>query len=129
MVSGDARSEPLRSRASAGRTELSPSGHAADRLRGNDRLHSAVPPLRCASAHRMLIPYLALVTTATLNILGGLSGFNQRATVAIAASPLPLAIAVVNMLVLLFLIGHLIVTSWSVPEAYLNANHQGAGCP
>jgi len=85
--------------------------------------------LRLASDHRMLIPYLALVTTATLNILGGLSGFNQRATVAIAASPLPLAIAVVNMLVLLFLIGHLIVTSWCVPEAYLNANHQGAGCP
>jgi Gpi18-like mannosyltransferase len=85
--------------------------------------------LRLASDRLMLIPYLVLVATATLNILGGLSGFNQRATAAIAGSPLPLAIAVVNLLVLLFLIGHLIVTSWRVPEAYRNANHQGAGCP
>jgi Gpi18-like mannosyltransferase len=85
--------------------------------------------LRLASDRWMLIPYLVLVTTATLNILGGLSGFNQRATDAIAASPLPLAIAAVNLLVLLFLIGHLILTSWHVSEAYLSSNHQGAKTP
>jgi Gpi18-like mannosyltransferase len=85
--------------------------------------------LRLASDRWMLIPYLVLVTTATLNILGRLSGFNQRATDAIAASPLPLGIAAVNLLVLLFLIGHLLVTSWRVPEAYLHSNHQGAKTP
>jgi Gpi18-like mannosyltransferase len=85
--------------------------------------------LRLASDRWMLIPYLVLVTTATLNILGGLSGFNQLATAAIAASPLPPAIAIVNLLVLLFLIGHLIVTSWRVPETNLKNNRQGAKTP
>jgi hypothetical protein len=74
--------------------------------------------LRLASDRWMLAPFLVLVATATLNILGGLSGFNERATAAIAASPLPPAIAAVNLLVLLFLIGHLIVTSWRISETY-----------
>jgi Gpi18-like mannosyltransferase len=69
--------------------------------------------MRAASDRRLLAPYLILVTTATLNILGTLSGFSQAATAAIAPSPLPFAIAVVNLLALVFLIGHLLITSRS----------------
>ena len=63
----------------------------------------------------MLIPYLLLVATATLNILGALSGFVPGATAAIAPSPLPLVIAAANLLVLIFLCGHLLVISHSAP--------------
>jgi hypothetical protein len=72
--------------------------------------------LRAASDRRMLVPYLILVATATLNILGALEGFSAAATAAIAGSPLPLAIAAVNLLALFFLIGHLLVISWRAPE-------------
>jgi hypothetical protein len=67
--------------------------------------------LRAASDGVLLAPYLVLVATATLNILGALSGFSPGATIAIAASPLPIAIAVVNLLVLAFLLGHLLIAS------------------
>jgi Gpi18-like mannosyltransferase len=68
--------------------------------------------LRAASDRRLLLPYLALVATTTLNILGVLSGFSPVATAAIAAMPwLPMAIAVVNMLVLAALLGHLLLAS------------------
>ena len=53
--------------------------------------------LRAASDRRLLLAYLALVATATLNILGALSGFSPAATAAIAAMPwLPMAIAAAN---------------------------------
>jgi hypothetical protein len=67
--------------------------------------------LRLASDRLALIPYLALVASATLNILGGLGGFSQRATDAIAASPLPLALASLNLAVLVFLAARLLATS------------------
>ena len=71
--------------------------------------------LRAASDRRMLAPYLALVATATLNVLGALSGFSPAATAWIAGSPLPGAIAVVNLAVLAIVLGHLMATSRRAP--------------
>jgi Gpi18-like mannosyltransferase len=72
--------------------------------------------LAAASDRRLLAPYLVLVATATLNILGALSGFSPAATAAIAGSALPLAIAVVNLLALAVLLGHLLVMCWRAPK-------------
>lgn len=73
--------------------------------------------LRAPSDGRVLIAYVILVASATLNTLGALSGFSPAATAAIASSPLPVTIAAVNLVVLAALVGHLLVTSWRDPGA------------
>jgi Gpi18-like mannosyltransferase len=79
--------------------------------------------LRAASDRHLLAPYMILATTATLNILGTLSGFSQSATTAIADSPLPIAIAVVNLMVLLVLLGHLLAASqWHNVRSFARAS-------
>jgi hypothetical protein len=60
-----------------------------------------------ASDPRMVGPYLVLLFTATLNILGTLSGFIPTLTPLITASPLPFLCAVVNIAVLVVVMGSL----------------------
>ncbi len=67
--------------------------------------------LRIAGDERMVLPYVILVFTATINILGDLDGFVPPAAAAITASPLPLLCAGVNLTVLLGLLVHLLVSS------------------
>jgi Gpi18-like mannosyltransferase len=68
--------------------------------------------MRAASDRRLLAPYLLLVATSTLNILGALRGFSEPATAAIARMPwLPTLIAAVNLLVLVALLGHILMRS------------------
>ncbi len=64
-----------------------------------------------ASNERMVLPYVILVCTATLNILGHLDGFVPSAAAVITASPLPMICAIVNMMILLMLLGYLLVSS------------------
>jgi Gpi18-like mannosyltransferase len=68
-----------------------------------------------ARDERMVLPYVILVFTATINILGVLDGFVPPAAAAITASPLPLLCAGVNLTILLGLLGHLLVSSGVVP--------------
>jgi hypothetical protein len=75
--------------------------------------------LRCASHERMVIPFVILVFSATLNILGSLDGFSPLATALIAPTPLPLALAVVNLAVLAWLLVHLLRSSQ--PSAHASA--------
>lgn len=49
---------------------------------------------------RMLVPYIVLATSALLNIFGGLVAFWPAANAAINATPLPLSLSVMNLLVL-----------------------------
>lgn len=67
--------------------------------------------LRAPSDGRVLVAYLILVASATLNTLGALSGFSPAATAAIAGSPLPVAIALANLVVLAALMGHLLISA------------------
>jgi hypothetical protein len=67
--------------------------------------------LRIASAPRLLVPYLLLVATATLNILGTLKGFTPAVYAYMQESRLPLLLAGANLLVCVFLIGHLLVVT------------------
>jgi hypothetical protein len=67
-----------------------------------------------------------LVLSATINIFGYLDGFIPLATQLIAATPLPLVLAVVNLGVLAFLMGHLLMSSFQ-PAALQGARvAQGA---
>jgi Gpi18-like mannosyltransferase len=60
-------------------------------------------------AYRWLVlVFVVLVASATLNILGTLDGFVPLATAWIAASPLPLVLALVNLGILALLVGVLI---------------------
>jgi Gpi18-like mannosyltransferase len=59
--------------------------------------------LGIASSEWLVVPYLLLVFTATVNILGTLDGFVPLATPHIATSPLPLLCALLNLGVLFFL--------------------------
>lgn len=56
----------------------------------------------------VLVPYLVLVTTATLNILGTLDGFVPLAHGFIQSSPLPFVCAAVNLVVLVVLGGRML---------------------
>ena len=58
---------------------------------------------------RMIGLYLVLVVSATLNIFGTLYGFSRPAYTLISTSPLPVVLAVTNLLVLVVLIGHLLL--------------------
>jgi hypothetical protein len=64
--------------------------------------------LSIARCERLVIPFTVLVFSATLNILGDLDGFLRQVTPIIAASPLPLVLAAINLGVLLFLTVHVL---------------------
>ncbi len=61
-------------------------------------------------------PYMALMLTATINILGTLDGFVPIATAWIRGSPLPVLCVLVNLGVLLALSAQLLITSRIRPE-------------
>jgi hypothetical protein len=67
--------------------------------------------LRIASSERLAIPFVLLVLSATINIMGDLDGFIPLATALIAATPLPFVLAVLNLAILAFLIGHMLASS------------------
>jgi Gpi18-like mannosyltransferase len=72
--------------------------------------------MRAAADRPLIIAYLILMVSATLNILGTLRGFSAPAYQVIAASPIPLVLAVINILALVALIGRLLATSVSMPR-------------
>lgn len=61
-------------------------------------------------------PYMALMLTATINILGTLDGFVPTATAWIRGSPLPVLCVLVNLGVLVALSAQLLITSRAGPE-------------
>lgn len=63
---------------------------------------------RIASNPLMLVFYLLLATSATLNVLGDLSGFAPAVSDLISASPLPKILALVNVLALVVLMDRLL---------------------
>jgi Gpi18-like mannosyltransferase len=73
--------------------------------------------LRIASAPRLLLPYLLLLVTATLNILGTLRGFTPPVYDYMDDSKLPLLLAAINLIVLGVLMGHLLLMSNSHADA------------
>ena len=60
--------------------------------------------LGIAADRRTLLPYLALMLSATLNILGALDGFWPAATAMIVGSPLPELVAWFHVLLLIWLL-------------------------
>lgn len=66
----------------------------------------------CAAWRMHLAPYLVLVVTATLNILGTLRGFAPAIYPLLFRSPLTLGIAVINLATLVFLAIHLVIVSF-----------------
>lgn len=82
--------------------------------------------LRLASAPRLIWPYLVLVSTATLNIIGELSGFVPPVYAYLSSSVLPLIFTAINLLVLIGLLGHLLRSSLLRPGS-LRPVPAGAG--
>jgi Gpi18-like mannosyltransferase len=64
--------------------------------------------LSAAANSRMLLPFAVLCVTATINNLGAIGGFWPDAQEWIRATPLPLIVAWINILVLLGLITHML---------------------
>ena len=67
--------------------------------------------LRIASAPWVMLPYLILTITATLNILGTLKGFSPATYEYMTESQLALWLAVINLLVLAVLLIHLLLAA------------------
>jgi hypothetical protein len=86
--------------------------------------------MRAAADPPVLIAFVVVAVSATLNNLGTLRGFSEPAYTAIATSPLPLALAVVNLLVLVALVGRLLATSlgvrWAAGAALASNRHSKA---
>jgi Gpi18-like mannosyltransferase len=76
--------------------------------------------LRIASAPSALLPYLLLTVTATLNILGTLRGFAPAVYDYMTDSQLALWLARVNLLMLVVMLAHLLLTAWR-KRAYSSA--------
>src|SRR5439155_21285099 len=72
--------------------------------------------LRIASTQRLILPYLLLALTATLNILGTLKGFIPAVYTYMDSSQLPLLFAAINLLVFGFLISHLLLVTSATPR-------------
>ena len=68
--------------------------------------------LWAASDRRLVAAYLFLATSLTLNILATLGGFYRPAADTLPATPLPLLLAGMNLLVFLALLGWLLRSSW-----------------
>ncbi len=60
---------------------------------------------------KLVLPFLLLVGSATLNILGDLDGFIPLATAMLEDSPVPFVLAAINLGLLAFFIGHLLISS------------------
>jgi hypothetical protein len=71
--------------------------------------------MSAAADRPVLAAFAILMISGTLNILGALRGFSESAYAAIIASPLPLALAALNVLTLLALLGRLLALSLGVP--------------
>jgi Gpi18-like mannosyltransferase len=89
--------------------------------------------LRIASAPWVMLPYLLLIVTATLNILGTLRGFAPAVYDYMSASQLSLWLAVINLLVLAVMVVHLLLAAWraaahgSAPAIGFNAETRSGG--
>jgi hypothetical protein len=87
--------------------------------------------LRIASAPWVALPYLLVVVTATLNILGTLKGFAPAVYDYMSQSQLALWLAAINLLVLAVMLVHLLLAAWrtaragSAPEIGLNTEARG----
>jgi Gpi18-like mannosyltransferase len=68
--------------------------------------------LRIASAPWVMLPYLILTVTATLNILGTLKGFAPAVYDYMTESQLALGLAVINLLALAVMLIHLLLAAW-----------------
>ncbi|HEU5103179.1 MAG TPA: hypothetical protein VFU22_29360 [Roseiflexaceae bacterium] len=73
--------------------------------------------MSAAADRPVLIAFVVLAVSATLNILGTLRGFSEPAYAAITASPLPMLLAGLNLLTLLALLARLLTRSLGVPRA------------
>lgn len=80
-------------------------------------LSLALLVMSAAADRPVLAAFVIVMISATLNILGALRGFSEPAYAAIIASPLPLVLAVLNVLTLLALLGRLLALSLGVPRA------------
>ncbi len=87
--------------------------------------------MSAAADRPVLAAFAILMISGTLNILGALRGFSESAYAAIIASPLPLALAALNVLTLLALLGRLLALSLGVPptedERRTTTNDEGRG--
>jgi Gpi18-like mannosyltransferase len=87
--------------------------------------------LRVASAPWVALPYLLVVVTATLNILGTLKGFAPAVYDYMSESQLALWLAAINLLVLAVMLVHLLLAAWraaepaNAPEIGLNTEARG----
>jgi hypothetical protein len=72
--------------------------------------------LRIASAPWVMLPYLLLTVTATLNIVGTLKGFAPVVYNYMSESQLSRWLAVINLLMLAALLVHLLLAAWRAPE-------------
>jgi Gpi18-like mannosyltransferase len=87
--------------------------------------------LRIASAPWVALPYLLVVVTATLNILGTLKGFAPVVYDYMSGSQLALWLAAINLLVLAAMLVHLLLAArraaepGSAPEIGLNTEARG----
>jgi Gpi18-like mannosyltransferase len=68
--------------------------------------------LRIASAPWVMLPYLILTVTATLNILGTLKGFAPAVYDYMTESQLALGLAVINLLALAVMLIHMLLAAW-----------------
>jgi Gpi18-like mannosyltransferase len=75
------------------------------------------PLIMTAAADRpALIAFVVLAASATLNILGALRGFSEPTYAMIAASPLPILLAALNLLMLVALLARLLWRSLGAPR-------------
>jgi hypothetical protein len=73
--------------------------------------------LRIASASYIVIPYMLLLLTATLNIIGTLKGFVPAVYAFMQESWLPLLLAALNLLLCVWLIGHVLLATSAAVKA------------
>ncbi len=90
-------------------------------------LSLAFVALCIAQNERMVWPYLLLVCSATLNIVGTLDGFLPQVQSHIARSPLPTVCALVNVGVLLFFLGYLLWYNRGYTQPAQRPDHQETG--
>jgi Gpi18-like mannosyltransferase len=72
--------------------------------------------LRIAGAPWLALPYLVLIVTATLNILGTLKGFAPSVYEYMSSSQLPLWLAAINLAMLGLMLVYLLVSAWQAAQ-------------
>ncbi len=89
--------------------------------------------LQIASAPWVLLPYLLMIVTATLNILGTLRGFTPAVYDYMVDSQRALWLAAINLLALAVMLVHLLLAAWrtaehgSTPALGANADARSGG--